>query len=257
MLKSIREWRENRRLARLDWPDSDWENAIADWPVAQRYQGEQRKGLRDTAVRFLLRKHVVAGGELELTDAMRLRIATMAAVPVMGLDLDWYSGWYTIIVYGQAFTPPFEAMDEYGIVHEERPPLAGEAWHQGPVILAWEDVERAGHGEGYNVVIHELAHKLDMRHDGPNGAPPFHRGMDPAAWKHDFTAAWHELEATAEHYGEHSHKLALDPYALENPGEFFAVVSEAFFESPQRLRRHWPAVYKHLCAFYRQDPGSA
>ena len=257
MLKWLRNWREDRHLARLGWPDSAWENAVAAWSVAQRYQGEQRRLLRDTAVRFLMRKPVVAAGSMELDESMRLLIATMAAVPVLGLNLDWYANWYTIIVYPQAFTPPGEVMDDYGIVHSEGHPLAGEAWHQGPVILSWDDIRHASREDGYNVVIHELAHKLDMRHDGPNGAPPMHRGMDPAAWTRDFTAAWADLEAAVETHGEDSDKLPLDPYALVNPGEFFAVVSEAFFEKPHRLRKRWPAVYEHLCAFYRQDPLAA
>lgn len=257
MLKWWRNWRENRHLERLGWPDTTWENAVAGWPVAQGYQGEQRRRLRDTAVRFLLRKPVVAASDMELDDSRRLLIATMAAVPILGLDLDWYANWYTIIVYPRAFTPPGEVMDDYGVVHSQGHPLAGEAWSQGPVILSWDDVERASRKDGYNVVIHELAHKLDMRQDGPNGAPPMHRGMDPKAWTRDFTAAWEELEAEVEAHGEDSEHLLLDPYALVNPGEFFAVVSEAFFEKPERLRKRWPAVYHQLSTFYRQDPADA
>ncbi len=250
MLKRLRHWRENRRLAALGWPHPAWENAIADWAVAQRYQGAQRRLLHDTAMRFLMRKHIAPGGNMVLDDFMRLRIATMAVVPVLGLDLDWYGDWSSIIVYDQPFVPPHVTEDEYGIVHLDRHPLGGEAWSDGPVILSWQEVERAGHQPGYNVVIHELAHKLDMRHDGPNGAPPLHRDIDPVAWHRDFSTAWEELESAVEADSD----PPIDPYALEDPGEFFAVASEVFFETPRHLQRTWPAVYAHLAAFYRQDP---
>ena len=46
----------------------------------------------------------------------------------------------------------------------------------------------------------------------------------------------------------------MDPYGATSPAEFFAVVSELFFELPHRLRAVYPDVYAQLAAFYRQDP---
>ena len=46
----------------------------------------------------------------------------------------------------------------------------------------------------------------------------------------------------------------LDPYAAEHPSEFFAVISEAFFEDPAETRRRYSDVYDQLKLFYRQDP---
>jgi len=263
MLSVFRQWRENRQLKRLPVTQAQWESAIADWPVAQRYQGTERDRLRELALRFILRKHFESGGGLTLSDAMQLKIATMAAVPILNLGLDWYEGWYSVIVYPAEFIPEHEYEDDFGVVHRDRHPLSGEAWQQGPVILSWEDVQAANSDRAYNVVIHELAHKLDMLADGPNGSPPLHRNMDPARWHAVFTEAWDEMnrqvaaaEAAAEGSGEAMIELEtpIDPYGLENPGEFFSVLSETFFEAPERLKRAWPAVYEQLRLFYRQDP---
>ncbi|MCC5888021.1 MAG: zinc-dependent peptidase [Gammaproteobacteria bacterium] len=252
MLKRLRHWREDRLIARLDLADQ-WESAVAPWPVAARYRGEARRRLKDTALRFVLRKQFVAGADFELDAPMRLLVATMAAVPVLELGLDWYRGWSSVVLYETPFVPAQEWEDEFGVVHQSDEALSGEAWPQGPVILSWHDVLEANGADGYNVVIHEMAHKLDMLDGDANGAPPLHRDMDPAAWKQSFSAAWDALEASA---ATETDDLPLDPYALTDSGEFFAVTSECFFEAPDRLATTWPDVYAQLRAFYRQDPRS-
>ena len=243
-------WREDRQLRRLNVSADDWQQALGDWSVYRRYSEPERSLLHETALRLLLRKHLVGVGGLDLSDRMRLRIAGMAAVPVLGLGLDWYDRWQTLILYDGPFVGEHNWQDEYGIVHQETSARSGEAWERGPVVLSLQDVCEAGRHEGYNVVIHELAHTLDMRSASANGAPPLHQGMDPAAWKRDLSVAWDDLACRAES----GQSLPVDDYALEDPAEFFAVLSETFFESPRSLRTAWPAVYRHLVAFYRQDP---
>ncbi len=250
MLRRLQRWREDRRIVRQGLAEQ-WEPAVSVWPVAARYRGRDRTRLQDTALRFMLRKQFVAGADFELQDSMRLLIATMAAVPVLELGLDWYRGWSSVVIYETPFVPATEWEDEFGVVHQSDEPLSGEAWPQGPVILSWRDVLEASAEDGYNVVIHEMAHKLDMLGGDANGAPPLHRGMDPAAWKQSFSRAWDALKASHEGQAD---DLPIDPYALEDSGEFFAVTSECFFEAPERLAATWPDVYAQLCAFYRQDP---
>ncbi|UAW98583.1 zinc-dependent peptidase [Halopseudomonas nanhaiensis] len=242
-------WRESRRLEQLEVSEALWSEALGDWGVYRRYAPQSQEKLREMALRLLLRKHLVAAGDLHLSDAMRLRIAGMAVVPVLELGLDWYDGWQTLIIYDGPFVAEHSWEDEYGIVHEETSERSGEAWYRGPVILSWEDVLASGL-DGFNVVIHELSHTLDMRREGANGAPPLHAGMDPAAWKRDMQGAWDDLGRRAESGAS----LPVDEYALEDPAEFFAVLSETFFEAPRPLAAAWPAVYQHLVAFYRQDP---
>lgn len=241
-------WRESRRLEQLEVSEALWNEALGDWGVYRRYTPQSQEKLREMALRLLLRKHLVAAGDLHLSDAMRLRIAGMAVVPVLELGLDWYDGWQTLIIYDGPFVAEHSWEDEYGIVHEETSERSGEAWYRGPVILSWEDVLASGL-DGFNVVIHELSHTLDMRREGANGAPPLHAGMDPAAWKRDMQGAWDDLGRRAESGAS----LPVDEYALEDPAEFFAVLSETFFEAPRPLAAAWPAVYQHLAAFYRQD----
>jgi len=136
------------------------------------------------------------------------------------------------------------------VVHHSRDILAGESWHGGPLVLSLADVAASGQGEGVNVVLHEFAHKLDMLNGDANGFPPLHRGMDAAAWSNVFSAAYEDLCRRVDD-GEDT---PIDPYATTDPGEFFAVLSEAFFETPNSLFAEYPAVYAQMRQFYRQDP---
>ena len=119
-----------------------------------------------------------------------------------------------------------------------------------PVILSWEDVEL---GEaGYNVVIHEFAHKLHMSRGDMDDFPPPHPEMDREQWLHAWDAAYDAFCAQVDRGID----TLIDPYASEHPAEFFAVLSEAFFTQPQSVRSNYPDLYRQLTLFYRQDPAA-
>jgi len=254
MFNRLRNWLENRRIKKMGFTTEQWESAIADWPVMHRYQGAERDALRDMTFRFLVRKTFVSGSGFQFNDAMCLKLATMACVPVLHLGLHWYDRWKTVILYEDAFVPNRPYHTDDGVTHSRGPGLSGEAWYRGPVILSWQDICESGadtrHGRASNVVIHELAHKLDMLRDGANGAPPMHPDMRSGEWHDIFTAAWDRLQNDRQQH----RSLPLDDYALTSPAEFFAVCSEAFFEAPENMKEAMPEVYRLLCQFYRQQP---
>lgn len=233
-------------------PEGAWRTAVSALPLLRGLADEELARLRELATLFLHEKEVVAAGGYSMDEAVRLKIAAQACLPILNLGLDYYAGWVSVIVYPDEFVPEYEYTDEAGVVHLARDPMIGESWERGPVILSGADVERSGERDGVNVVIHELAHKLDMLNGAPDGFPPLHRGMERAAWARAFTAAFGDFCARAQS----GSALEIDPYAAESPAEFFAVMSEAFFEIPHVLRREYPEVYRQLAAFYRQDPAA-
>lgn len=254
MFKRWRNWRDQRRIHKMGLTAQQWETAIADWPVMQRYQGAERDALREMTFRFLARKTFVSGAGFEFTDAMCIKVATMACVPILHLGLDWYDRWYTVILYEGGFVPNRAHRTSDGVVHAQGPGLSGEAWFRGPVILSWQAVNNSGahaaNGLASNVVIHEVAHKLDMLRDGANGAPPMHPDMRAGEWHRTFTNAWDRLQNDLQH----NRLLPINDYGLTSPAEFFAVCSETFFEAPRHMREEMPEVYRLLCQFYRQQP---
>ena len=128
--------------------------------------------------------------------------------------------------------------------------MSGEAWEGGPVVLSLQDVAWSGLCDGYNVVIHEFAHKLDMANGTANGLPRLHSGMRTEEWGGAFVPAYEDFCRRVD-AGE---ETAIDPYAAENPAEFFAVLTEYFFELPEVLHAAYPAVFNQMRQFFRQDP---
>jgi Mlc titration factor MtfA (ptsG expression regulator) len=245
-----------------------WRRAARDWLFMRGLPEADAERLRGLCEHFLGSKRFSGAHGLEVSEAMRVEIAAQACILVLELGIEWYAGWSEIIVYPSQFMPEREVVDEAGVVHLTHDPMAGEAWLGGPVILSYEDValsaDKKARIAGYNVVIHEFAHKLDMRNGDPNGFPPLHRGMSARAWREAFSAAYKDfarkVEAAERMPGRRGEAaldaLAIDPYAAESAGEFFAVASEAFFETPELLAPAYPAVYEQLRLFYRQDPAA-
>lgn len=250
-------------------PTELWEQVLDAFPFLYPLTEAQQASLLDRAAWVLASKTMNGAGGLELTDFMRLCIATQAALPILELPPELYEGWDEIIVYPGGFSIPRQREDEDGVVHEYEEDAAGEAWDGGPVLISWEDARLAA--GGYNVVIHEFAHKLDLLTGAADGIPSLagRRDIDGRAWRRvledsleKFTQALEAVEAAIppdvdpegpdaeEWYG----RLPLDPYAATDEAEFFAVSSESFFADPAPLADAMPDWYALLRAYYRQDP---
>jgi Mlc titration factor MtfA (ptsG expression regulator) len=249
-MKAGRQWRRSRILRRHLIDSDAFETAVANLPILGGFDADEYGRLREQASLLLHDKHFSAAGGAEVDSDMQLAIALQACLLTLNLDEVSYRGWKEIILYPDEFLRSREEMDEAGVVHHSRDILAGESWHGGPLVLSLADVAASGQGEGVNVVLHEFAHKLDMLNGDANGFPPLHRGMDAAAWAHDFSAAYEDLCARVD-AGEDT---PIDPYATYEPAEFFAVLTEVFFETPQLLYAEYPSIYRQLQRFYRQHP---
>jgi len=248
---SFRQWRRRRIVRRSPVSDAAWRDAIARLPMLRGLDEPALVRLREQAILFLDAKSFEGAQGLTVTEEMRLLIALQAALPVLGLDVDWYHGWVSVVIYPDEFVSEFDEVDAAGVVHHIHEARIGESWERGPLILSWADVISGAALDGYNVVIHELAHKLDLSDGALNGRPRLHRGMSGEAWSDAFSHAYQELVRLADAGAA----TPVDPYAAEGPEEFFAVVSEAFFELPGELAATWPDLYQQLKGFYRQDPG--
>jgi len=245
-------WRRARILRRAGFNESAWQETVNRYSFVRTLTDSERARLRELVILFLHEKAIHGARGMIVHDEMRLAIAVQACILILNLDLDCYRGWSEVIVYPDEFVAEYEYMDEAGVVHRVREPMTGESWLQGPVVLSWADAAAADRGSGYNVVIHEFAHKLDMLNGDANGFPPLHADMSREAWSQALGTAYEDF---CRHV-DHGEETLIDPYAADDPAEFFAVMSEAFFEIPQALQAAYPEVYRQLALFYRQDPAA-
>ncbi len=247
---------ERRRRHLLEQPFPEAWTAILEKNVAAYalLDADEQKRLRDLVQVFIAEKHWEGCGGLELTDEMRVTIAGAGCIMLLAREHDLFSDVDSILVYPSTVVAPEEKRGFFdGRISPVRgeTALLGEAHYHGPMILAWDDV-LLGAGNAHdarNVVIHELAHKIDFVDGDIDGTPPLETREERRAWGAAFGAAFVEQKARAER----GQKSFLRDYAITNEAEYFAVVSEAFFEKPKQLQKALPDVYAALRDFYRLD----
>ncbi len=249
MFDFLRNWRQ-RKIERVEYDRDYFRSTFDRVPnLAQLGEIERFRLLRLTQ-QFLLEKHFVGAHGLEVDLAMRTRIAQLACWPVLNLGFAQLRGWREVIVYPGGFRAHrLEVDDDTGLVHQWEEDLAGESWDDGPLVISWEDLETDldNPDDAQNVVVHEIAHKLDARSGISDGAPPLPRHIAPRQWEADFREAYDQLCAQVD---VDEHTAAIDPYAATEPAEFFAVTSEYHFLAPKALHAAFPKVAVLLRAFY-------
>ncbi len=239
-------------LHRHSIPHDLWEENTHSLVVLKGLSAVEKAHLRELTTLFLYRKKFIGAQGLELTQEMCMIVAVQACLLVLKLEIEFFDGWSDVIIYPGAFRISRDVTDSAGVVHHEENILSGESWSRGPLILSWEDVEKEMYGKhpGRNVVVHEVAHKLDSQNGAANGMPPLHPGMHREQWTEALSSAFEHLQQRLAHH----RRVCLNPYAATNPAEFFAVISEFYFSSPDVLHDHHPKVYQQLSLYYRQNP---
>ncbi len=237
-------WLRKRRAPRAI-PDALWQQAMARHPFIASRPAEQLARLRELSARFLDTKEFHGAQGFEVTDTVALAITVQAVLPVLHLGLDWYDDFVGIVVHADEVVARRTLTDETGVVHHYDEVLAGEAMEAGPVMLNWHDVDDAGASAetGYNVVIHEFVHKIDMRDGQADGCPPL---PSRGARRHWLSLMQTEYERfreqtiIAERFG--GDPPWLDAYGATSIDEFFAVACEAYFVNRAKFERQFAAL---------------
>jgi Mlc titration factor MtfA (ptsG expression regulator) len=200
---------------------------------------ELRARFHARVAEFLKAKRFYGCNGLAVTDEMRVLIAGMACLLVLRPDARTFPGLRSVLLYPTAFWVRHEEPDDVGVVYEGEVLQLGESQDWGRVILSWEDAEAALDGDPVNVPAHEFAHQLDDENPGADGAP---RLDDYARWSKVMKAAYDALCKKGS--------PVLDDYGTEGPAEFFAVATEAYFQSGKALKRHHAELYALLRDYY-------
>jgi Mlc titration factor MtfA (ptsG expression regulator) len=201
---------------------------------------------------FMHEKIFEACGGLELTDEIKITIAAQACILLLGRENDIYSTLRTILVYPHAYFAPVKDTMEDGLIIEGMEQRVGESWSRGQVVLAWDEVLQDTNDihDGHNLVFHEFAHQLDNESGDVEGVPEFDKRSSYIVWARVLTKEYNKLIRDTMH---HKHPF-LNQYGAINPAEFFAVVTEYFFEKPKQLKKLHRELYEQFKHFYKLDP---
>lgn len=242
------------RLRAAPFP-AEWERIIERNVAAyQRLPREDQRELLGHTQVLLAEKDFEGCGGLELTDEIRVTIAAQAAVLLLHRDTDYYPELKSILVYPSAYVVSAERPVGGGVWTEgDEVRLGHTAPQLGALVLAWDDALRGARtmDDGQNVVFHEFAHQLDFEDRVVNGTPVL-EAQQYASWGRVLSAEYGALRRAADE----ARPTLIDQYGSTNPAEFFAVLTELFFERPAELRAKHEALYHELQSFYRQDPAA-
>jgi MtfA peptidase len=219
-----------------------------DVRLYRRVPQELREKLDGFIQVFLAEKRFEGCQGQQVTDDVRVTVAGLACMLILGHNRGIYPKLETILVYPGAYVGRDKKRLESGAV-VEGDIRAGESWTRGPVVLAWEDAQAEASGEdiGHNVIVHEFAHQLDQEDGFADGQPA--DADEDAEWQHVLEEEFADAEESYE-------EEPLDEYGQESMAEAFAVASEAFFEVPDELLEHHPRLYSKLKKYYGLDPAA-
>ena len=245
--------RRRARLRATPVPPA-WRTTVErNLPIFRRLPSADQAELLGHVQVFLAEKHFEGCGGLELTEEIRVTIAAQACLLLLHRETDYYPRLRTILVYPTSYDAYGERHVGGGVWEEASDERLGHTQQRlGALVLAW-DAARHGAREpadGENLVFHEFAHQLDFEDDLTDGTPALETREAYRAWARVMEEEFEALRAADEAGTE----TLIDPYGTNNPAEFFAVVTEAFFERPHALRRRHPELFEQLARFYRQDP---
>jgi Mlc titration factor MtfA (ptsG expression regulator) len=246
--------RQRRRRRILAQPFSaEWLPYLQTNVVLYRFLSEPEQSRLCDDLRIVVAEKSWEGcGGLVMTDEVKVTIAALACLLLLGLEHDYYSRVQSILVYpGSYRVPDQEGIGDNAILEGESERL-GEAHYRGPVVLSWDEVlHDARHpGAGRNLVIHEFAHQLDMLDGAIDGTPPLRDRKQYRRWEKVMTAEYQQLIEEAEQ----GRPTLLDEYGTTSEGEFFAVATECFFDRPIAMAHRHPRLYALLRDYFRQDP---
>lgn len=243
---------QRRKISRQPFPAA-WRDILKKrMPYFRLLPADLQLQLKKHIQIFITEKAFIGCDGLEITDEIRVTIAAQACLLLLNRPVNYYPKLRQILVYPSAFIVRGAQADAAGIVSEQQRVLSGESWSQGRVILSWQDTLEgaANPADGHNVVIHEFAHQLDQEKGEATGAPLLSRSSDYQQWAGVMANEFSRLQ----HQAMTQQGTLFDHYGATNPAEFFAVITEVFFEQPQQLADQHPELYQQLSGFYRLNP---
>ncbi len=220
-------------------------------PVYNHLPEPLKKQLHSLVLIFLHQKYFEGCGGLKITDEIKVTIASQACMLLLNRKTSVFKKLHTILVYPKTYVAKSISSDGT-ITIEGHSVRLGESWQNGPVVLAWDSIKGTTSeiGKWQNVVLHEFAHQLDQEDGSADGTPFFENRSQYLTWARILSEEYETLQKQVDT----GFRSVIDSYGATNPAEFFAVITEAFFENPKTLKTKHPELYQELSNYYNLNP---
>ena len=240
-----------KKLMNHPFPE-EWAELIKkNVPLYNRLPEKLKQQLHGFVNVFLAEKNFEGCGGLKITDEIRVTIAAQACMLLLNRKTSIFKKLHTILVYPHTYTAKTVSSDGTMIIEDQSIRL-GESWQNGPVVLAWDSVTGGTRNiyDARNVVLHEFAHQLDQENGSADGAPILENRSSYNTWAKILSKEYEFLKDTTKN----GRRTVIDKYGATNPAEFFAVITEAFFEKPEQMQKNHPELYEELVNYYKLNP---
>ena len=246
--------RRRRRLAEQPFPDK-WQAILQkNVPYITSLPQELQDKLKGLTQIFLDEKTFEGCAGIEITPEIRVTIGAQACILLLGIEdlSSFYEELRSILVYPKSYVAKVKESHDSFFVKEGFQERQGEAWSQGYIVLAWDEVKQGAHDihDGKNLVFHEFAHQLDYEYGATDLIEQHYDESHHLSWAR---IIGNEYRSFLKMLQQHQ-KTPIDKYGATNPAEFFAVITECFFEKSTELQNTHPELYQQLSEFYKQDP---
>ncbi len=220
-------------------------------PQYKNLSSEDKEKLERSILIFVYTKEFI-GVDLEITNEIKIVIAFYACLLLLHIETkNCYENLSTIIVYPSAVMTTKESYVD-GIYSKEELLIDGQSSND-TVVLIWNDIKsEIIHPRHSNIIVHEFAHEIDFMDGEIDGIPPLEKSKYNE-WTHTIFKEFRELRKIIFENNNLGKYKFIGNYAATNEAEFFAVISERFFESPHTLKVKFPELYDELKSFYKID----
>lgn len=234
---------ERKKTGGWELPEAEVKSILEQEVVFYRKLSETDKAVFIRRVEGFLKDTAINGVGTEVTDADKILVAASAIIPIFSFP-DWrYRNIQEVLIYKNAFDKSYSQTEgERNVLG-----MVGDGAMNNTMIL-WQEALRRGfdRNEGKNTAIHEFAHLLDKADGSVDGVPEYLMDKQHAVpW---LKRIRQEIKNIRNGKADDAD---INVYAATNEAEFFAVITEYFFEKPWQLKEHHPKLYEDLERIFR------
>jgi Mlc titration factor MtfA (ptsG expression regulator) len=212
-------------------------------PFYQQLDSNRQTEFEERAAHFLTQVKIT-GVRTKVEDLDRVLIAASAIIPIFNFPGWEYRNLNEVLLYPDSFNHEFEQQGEGRNVLG----MVGSGALNQVMILSQFELRQAFLNETgkNNTAIHEFVHLIDKTDGEIDGIPE-------SLLQRQYIKPWLQLmqEKIKEIIDDRSD---INPYGATNEAEFFAVVSEYFFERPELLKDKHPELYELLLKIFHPEP---